>query len=142
MVDTLKSKDAYETLSAKSDFASFPRGADGTDGHGISNRLNVSAAASFAVPAHWKGRYLTVKARKSAFVVSMTPAARTLVFAQASPPDNAVDEAGWPVESFETMPDRLVPNEETLFFNYCPEFTGDLFFVVSEPDVVSLDGVK
>jgi hypothetical protein len=142
MADKLKAHDAYEVLSVKSDFAMFPRGADSTDGHGISNRLNVSVAGSFLVPTHWKGRYLTVKTRKSAFVVSMTPVTKALVFAQSSPPDNAVDEAGWPVEAYETMPDRIVPNEETLWFNYAPEGTGDLFFVISEPDVVGLDGVK
>jgi hypothetical protein len=142
MVDKLRAADAVQALSAKANLGMFPRGADSTDGHGISNRLNVSAAANFPVPEHWKGRYLTVKARKSAFVVSMTPVAKSLVFAQSSPPDNAVDEAGWPVEAYETMPDRIVPNETDLFFNYAPEGTGDLFFVVSEPDVVGLDGVK
>lgn len=142
MANKLKAMDAYEVLSAKANFAAFPLGADSTDGHGISNRLNVAAASNFPVPLHWKGRYLRVKARKSAFVVSVTTAAKTLAFAQSSPPDNAVDEAGWPVEAYETLPDMLVPTDASLFFNYAPEGTGDLFFAVIEPDSVDVDGVK
>lgn len=125
-------------VSAKAAFATFPLGTVAA-GKGISNRIGVTGNNSFVIPDYWKGRYLRVKARKSAFSVNVSVGAKTIVFTQASTPGAEVDTAGWIIENGETSPDGIVPKEAT-HFNWAAEGTGDLIFCITEPENVVADG--
>ena len=121
-------------IETKAAYATFPVGYDDDgSGHGISNILSATGVGqSFPIPSYWIGRFLRVRAERRAFRVSTTAGAKTLVFAQASPPSNPVDAAGWPVGAGETLADGVV-HAGTTHFNYVAESTGDLFFTVTEP---------
>jgi hypothetical protein len=127
-------------IQSKSAFATFPMGKASSTGEGISNRLGVTGAGtSFAIPAFWKGRNLRVTALRADFKVSVTATAQVLVFAQSSPPDNAVATCGYPLLAGTTSPDGIVPMDAG-FFNYVTDGTGDLFFTITEPESVLEDG--
>lgn len=132
-------------IYAKEAFATFPLGfADtATDkGRGVANVLGATGAGtSFVIPEYWKGRFLRVKAKRSAFRVSVSVGAKTLVFAQASPPTAIVDTAGYPIDDGETLADGIVSKSAT-HFNYVAEGTGDLFFTVTEPTNATNDGAE
>lgn len=125
-------------ISTKAAYATFPLGTTAA-GKGISNRIGVTGANSFQIPEYWKGRFLRVKARKSAFAVNVSVGAKTLSFTQASAPGAEVDTAGWIIENGETSPDGIVPMDATSF-NWAAEGIGDLIFFVSEPESAFDDG--
>ena len=126
-------------INEKADFATFPVSV-ADNGKGIANIIGATGAGtSFAMPAYWIGRNLRVRAEGSAFKVSVSVGAKTLVFAQSSPPSAVVVTAGYPVGAGETMPDGIVPVGCT-HFNYVAQGTGDLHFFVSEPEDVINQG--